>query len=42
MNYVLSYDVGTTGVKSCLFSIDGEIRLIGGEYCNIKEHNCFN
>ncbi len=33
MNYVLSYDVGTTGVKSCLFSIDGEIRLIGGEYC---------
>lgn len=32
MNYVLSYDVGTTGVKSCLFAIDSEIRLIGGEY----------
>ena len=26
--YVISYDIGTTGVKSCLFEIDKEITLI--------------
>ncbi len=26
--YVISYDIGTTGVKSCLFEIDKEIKLI--------------
>ncbi|MBR4020519.1 MAG: hypothetical protein IKI99_04330 [Firmicutes bacterium] len=31
--YVIAYDVGTTGLKSCLFSIgkDQPIQLIAGE-----------
>ena len=31
--YVIAYDVGTTGLKSCLFSIekDQPIRLVQGE-----------
>ncbi|MCM1364730.1 MAG: FGGY-family carbohydrate kinase [Ruminococcus sp.] len=28
MNYALAYDIGTTGVKTCLFEIDEDIRLI--------------
>ena len=28
---VITYDVGTTGIKSCLFAIDREIRLIDSE-----------
>ncbi len=33
MLYVIAYDIGTTGVKCCLFSIDEEeIRLVGGHY----------
>jgi len=28
MHYVLSYDIGTTGVKTCLFAIDETIRLV--------------
>ncbi len=28
MIYVIAYDIGTTGVKTCLFSIDKKIRLI--------------
>lgn len=28
--YVISYDVGTTGVKTCLYSIDDKIRLVAG------------
>ncbi|MBQ4206730.1 MAG: FGGY-family carbohydrate kinase, partial [Clostridia bacterium] len=31
MKYALAYDVGTTGVKTCLFEIDENIRLIAGE-----------
>ena len=27
MTYVIAYDVGTTGVKTCLFSIGETIRL---------------
>ncbi len=27
MNYALAYDIGTTGVKTCLFEIDKEIKL---------------
>lgn len=27
--YVVSYDVGTTGVKTCLFKIDSKITLVG-------------
>ena len=26
--YVISYDIGTTGVKSCLFEIENEIKLV--------------
>ena len=29
---ILAYDVGTTGVKTCLFRVDDDIRLIAGEY----------
>ena len=29
---VISYDIGTTGLKACLFQIDERIRLVGGEY----------
>ncbi len=28
MKYALAYDVGTTGVKTCLFKIDGSVELI--------------
>ena len=31
--YVIAYDVGTTGMKTCLFSIDnGEVKLLDGAY----------
>ena len=36
MDYVLAYDVGTTGVKSCLFSIGDKVSLVGGEYCTYR------
>lgn len=29
--YVISYDIGTTGVKTCLFEIEKEIKLIAAE-----------
>ena len=29
---ILSYDVGTTGVKSCLFRVDTDVHLIAGAY----------
>ncbi|MBQ7581793.1 MAG: FGGY-family carbohydrate kinase, partial [Lachnospiraceae bacterium] len=32
MHYVIAYDVGTTGMKTCLFSIDGEVKLLGSAY----------
>ena len=32
MLYAIAYDVGTTGVKTCLFAIDHEVRLLAGEY----------
>ncbi|MBP5385034.1 MAG: FGGY-family carbohydrate kinase [Lachnospiraceae bacterium] len=32
MHYVIAYDVGTTGMKTCLFSIDKEVKLIDGAY----------
>lgn len=32
MLYVISYDFGTTGVKTCLFGIDEEIRLLESAY----------
>lgn len=28
MTYVLAYDIGTTGVKTCLFSLEGQISLL--------------
>ena len=30
MAYVLAYDIGTTGVKTCLFDVDKTIRMIEG------------
>lgn len=32
MIYVIAYDIGTTGVKTCLFSIDKKISLIAEEH----------
>jgi len=29
MTYVLTYDIGTTAVKTCLFGIEKNITLIG-------------
>ncbi|MBR5740069.1 MAG: carbohydrate kinase, partial [Firmicutes bacterium] len=29
MAYILAYDVGTTGVKTCLFRVDKTIELLG-------------
>ena len=29
INYILAYDIGTTGVKTCLFEVDSSVRLIG-------------
>ena len=28
MTYVLAYDIGTTGVKTCLFAVEKQIRLL--------------
>ncbi len=30
--YVIAYDIGTTGLKSCLFSLGDRIELVGGQY----------
>ena len=27
-SYILAYDIGTTGVKTCLFEVDDRIRLL--------------
>ncbi len=32
MKCVIAYDVGTTGVKTCLFTITDKVRLVGGTY----------
>lgn len=32
MKYILAYDIGTTGLKSCLFSLDNGLELIDGQY----------
>lgn len=31
MKYILAYDIGTTGVKTCLFEVENTIKLIGAE-----------
>ncbi len=32
MHYVIAYDIGTTGMKTCLFSIGNKVTLLGGTY----------
>lgn len=32
MQYFLAYDFGTTGVKTCLFSVDSTIQMLAGAY----------
>ncbi len=32
MSYILAYDCGTTGVKSCLFSVTDDVRLLASAY----------
>lgn len=34
MKYILAYDIGTTGVKTCLFKVDTKIELIKGSSRN--------
>ena len=29
MKHLIAYDIGTTGVKTCLFEVDETIRLLG-------------
>ena len=36
MGYVIAYDIGTTGVKTCLFSLNGKVRLICGVYASYR------
>ena len=36
MGYVIAYDIGTTGVKTCLFSLNGKVKLICGVYASYK------
>lgn len=32
MKYIIAYDFGTTGVKSCLFQLDTSLELVAGSY----------
>lgn len=32
MQYVIAYDVGTTGIKTCLFKIEEKVLFVGGTY----------
>ena len=36
MKHAITYDIGTTGVKTCLFEIDDEVRLIDGAMAGYK------
>ncbi|MBQ1472961.1 MAG: hypothetical protein IIZ31_04140, partial [Lachnospiraceae bacterium] len=36
--YALSYDIGTTGLKCCLFSLEGEVRMVAGHYATYGLH----
>ena len=38
MLYVIAYDFGTTGVKSCLLKIDTSVELLAGEYAEYQLH----
>ena len=30
--FVIAYDIGTTGIKTCLFELGETLRLLSGEY----------
>ena len=30
--YVIAYDIGTTGLKTCLYSIEDRVSLVAGTY----------
>lgn len=36
MQYILAYDFGTTGVKTCLFRVDTEIRMEASAYAGYE------
>lgn len=36
MTYALAYDIGTTGVKTCLFAIDNEVKLVADAMAGYK------
>lgn len=40
MQYIVAYDFGTTGVKTCLFSIDGGIRMEASAYAPTASTSC--
>ncbi|WDV47188.1 FGGY-family carbohydrate kinase [Clostridiaceae bacterium M8S5] len=37
-NYVIAYDVGTTGIKTCVFRISEEINLVASALCGYNLH----
>ena len=36
MSYVIAYDIGTTGVKTCIFSIDKKIKMISSAFAGYE------
>lgn len=34
--YIIIYDFGTSSVKTCLFEIDAEIKLVAGSYASYR------
>ena len=36
MQYIIAYDFGTTGVKTCLFCVDAEIRMEASAYAGYE------
>ena len=38
VTYILAYDIGTTGVKTCLFEVEQTIRLVASASCGYALH----
>lgn len=37
-DYVIAYDIGTTGVKTCLFQVSGQVELVSGASADYPIH----
>ena len=42
MKYVIAYDIGTTGLKTCIFKIDKTIDLISSDNNSYGNNNYVN